>query len=176
MRISDWSSDVCSSDLRRAEVIAALGPDPLRVDADPGRAWQRISRSQRPIGELLMDQTVIAGVGNVYRAEVLFRLRMHPLRPGKTLRRSQFDAIWADLVTLMAEGVISGRIDTVRPDHKPEAMGREPRKDDHGGEAYVYRRTGQPCLVCGTGGRTGALAGRNSFWFPRCQPTFRPQL
>src|SRR3546814_13001987 len=76
---------------------------------------------------------------------------MHPLRPGKTPRRSQFDAIWADLVTLMAEGVISGRIDTVRPDHTPEAMGREPRKDDHGGEVYVYRRTGQPCLVCGTG-------------------------
>jgi formamidopyrimidine-DNA glycosylase len=158
---------------RRAEVIAALGPDPLRVDADPGRAWQRISRSQRPIGELLMDQTVIAGVGNVYRAEVLFRHRMHPLRPGKTLRRSQFDAIWADLVTLMAEGVISGRIDTVRPEHTPEAMGREPRKDDHGGEVYVYRRTGQPCLVCGTGVRTEALAGRNSFWCPRCQPTFR---
>ncbi|NYG58297.1 DNA-formamidopyrimidine glycosylase [Nocardioides daedukensis] len=158
---------------RRADVIADLGSDPLRADADPNRAWQRISRSQRPIGELLMDQTVIAGVGNVYRAEVLFRHRMHPLRPGKTLRRSQFDAIWADLVTLMAEGVISGRIDTVREEHTPEAMGREPRKDDHGGEVYVYRRTGQPCLVCGTGVRTEALAGRNSFWCPRCQPTFR---
>ena len=56
---------------RRAEVIARLGPDPLRPDADPARAWARISRSQRPIGDLLLDQEVVAGVGNVYRAELL---------------------------------------------------------------------------------------------------------
>ena len=62
--------------------MARLGPDPLRADADPERAWRRISASHRPIGDLLMDQEVIAGVGNVYRAEVLFRHRLHPLRPG----------------------------------------------------------------------------------------------
>ncbi len=112
---------------RRDEVLAGLGPDPLRADADPERAWQRISRSHRPIGELLMDQQVIAGVGNVYRAEVLFRQRLDPRRPGRTLRRRQFQAIWDDLVELMAEGVRSGRIDTVRPEHTPEAMGR-PRR------------------------------------------------
>ena len=50
----------------------------------------------------------------------------------------------------MRDGVDVGRIDTVRPEHTPEAMGREPRKDDHGGEVYVYRRAGQPCYVCGT--------------------------
>ena len=60
--------------------------------------------------------------------------------------------MWDDLVELMAEGVRTGRIDTVRPEHTPEAMGRPPRSDDHGGEVYVYRRTGQPCLVCGTPG------------------------
>lgn len=158
---------------RREEVVAALGPDPLRADADPERAWRRISRSDRSIGDLLMDQSVLAGVGNVYRAEVLFRHRMHPLRPGRTLRRSQFAAIWADLVELMTEGVRTGRIDTVRPEHTPEAMGRAPRRDDHGGEVYVYRRTGQPCLVCGAEVRTEGLAGRNSFWCPRCQPVFR---
>ena len=59
----------------------------------------------------------------------------------------------------MAEGVRTGRIDTVRPEHTPEAMGRPPRKDDHGGEVYVYRRTGQPCLVCGSRVRTGMLVG-----------------
>ena len=96
-----------------------------------------------------MDQAVLAGVGNVYRAEVLFRHRLHPLRPGRTLRVGQFGAMWDDLVELMAEGVRTGRIDTVRPEHTPEAMGRPPRVDDHGGEVYVYRRTGQPCLVCG---------------------------
>lgn len=158
---------------RRAEVLARLGPDPLRADADPDRAWRRISRSHRPIGDLLMDQQVLAGVGNVYRAEVLFRHRIHPLRPGSTLRVGQWRAMWADLVELMAEGVRTGRIDTVRPEHTPEAMGREPRRDDHGGEVYVYRRTSMPCLVCGSTVRTAELVGRNVFWCPRCQPTFR---
>ncbi|MEO5664062.1 MAG: DNA-formamidopyrimidine glycosylase family protein, partial [Nocardioides sp.] len=126
---------------RREEIVAGLGPDPLRADADPDRAWRRIKASHRPIGDLLMDQAVLAGVGNVYRAEVLFRHRIHPLRPGNTLRVGQWRAMWADLVQLMADGVRSGRIDTVRPEHTPEAMGRAPRKDDHGGEVYVYRRT-----------------------------------
>ena len=157
----------------RKTVLARLGPDPLRPDADPDLAWRRISRSHRPIGDLLMDQKVLAGVGNVYRAEVLFRHRIHPLRPGNTLRSGQWRAMWADLVELMAEGVRTGRIDTVRPEHTPEAMGRAPRKDDHGGEVYVYRRTSLPCLVCGTTVRTGELAGRNSFWCPKCQPKFR---
>jgi endonuclease VIII len=140
---------------------------------DPDKAWARISRSPRAIGDLLMDQAVLAGVGNVYRAEVLFRHRIHPLRPGRTLRVGQWRAIWADLVELMAEGVRTGRIDTVRPEHTPEAMGRAPRVDDHGGEVYVYRRTGQPCLVCGTTIRTDVLVGRNIFWCPQCQRKFR---
>ncbi|MBA3781797.1 MAG: Fpg/Nei family DNA glycosylase [Nocardioides sp.] len=158
---------------RRDGIIDRLGPDPLRPDADPGRAWRRIAKSHRPIGDLLMDQEVLAGVGNVYRAEVLFRHRMHPLRPGRTLRRGQLEAIWDDLVELMTEGVRTGRIDTVRPEHTPEAMGRAARKDDHGGEVYVYRRTGQPCLVCGTAVRTDVLVGRNLFWCPQCQRRFR---
>ncbi|HSF99055.1 MAG TPA: DNA-formamidopyrimidine glycosylase family protein [Ornithinibacter sp.] len=158
---------------RRAEILGRLGPDPLRPDADPELAWRRISASPRAIGDLLMDQKVLAGVGNVYRAEVLFRHRIHPLRPGNTLRSGQWRAMWADLVELMGEGVRTGRIDTVRPEHTPEAMGRPPRKDDHGGEVYVYRRTSQPCLVCGTTVRTGELVGRNTFWCPKCQPKFR---
>jgi endonuclease VIII len=158
---------------RRAQILDQLGADPLRPDADPNFAWSRISRSARPIGDLLMDQSVLAGVGNVYRAEILFRHRIHPLRPGKTLRRGQFLALWADLVELMEEGVRTGRIDTVRPEHTPEAMGRPPRQDDHGGEVYVYRRHGQDCLVCGSRVRTDVLVGRNLFWCARCQPAFR---
>lgn len=154
-------------------VLAKLGPDPLRADADWTRAWARIARSRKPVGALLMDQRALAGVGNVYRAELLFRHRMHPHRPGNTLRRSQFEAMWHDLVALMGEGVLSGRIDTVRDEHTPEAMGRPPRVDDHGGEVYVYRRHGQPCHVCGARVRTEVLEGRNLFWCPRCQPSFR---
>jgi endonuclease VIII len=158
---------------QRQAVIDRLGPDPLRADADWTRAWARVSRSRKPIGALLMDQQVLAGVGNVYRAELLFRHRVHPMRPGNTLRRGQFQAMWDDLVALMNEGVLSGRIDTVRDEHTPEAMGRPPRVDDHGGEVYVYRRHGQPCHVCGARVRTEVLEGRNLFWCPRCQPTFR---
>lgn len=158
---------------QRDAVVARGGPDPLRADAAPDRAWERIRRSRAPIGGLLMDQTVLSGVGNVYRAEVLFRHRMHPLRPGTSVRVGQWRSMWADLVELMAEGVRTGRIDTVRAEHTPEAMGRPPRQDDHGGEVYVYRRTGQPCLVCGRRIRTGVLQGRNLFWCSQCQPVFR---
>lgn len=158
---------------RKAEVVAQLGPDPLRPDADPEKAWARIRTSERSIGDLLMDQAVLAGVGNVYRAEVLFRHRIDPQRPGRTLRRAQWQAMWDDLVELMAEGVRLNRIDTVRPEHTPETMGRPPRVDDHGGEVYVYRRTGQECHVCGTPVRTQDLKGRNLFWCPRCQPKYR---
>jgi endonuclease-8 len=158
---------------KRDAIVAKLGPDPLRSDADPGLAWRRISKSHRPIGDLLIDQAVLAGVGNVYRAEVLFRHRVHPLRPGNTMRQRQWQEMWDDLVELMAYGVETGRIDTVRPEHTPEAMGRPPRKDDHGGEVYVYRRTGQPCLVCSTKVSTQVLVGRNLFWCSRCQHAFR---
>ena len=162
--------------LTRAErdlVVARSGPDPLRADADPGIAWERIRRSRAPIGGLLMDQSVLAGVGNVYRAEVLFRHRMDPYRPGSTLLVGQWRAMWDDLGVLMQEGVRTGRIDTVRPEHMPEAMGRPPRRDDHGGEVYVYRRNGMPCHVCGRAVRTAELQGRNLFWCSQCQRRYR---
>jgi endonuclease-8 len=150
-------------------LFSRLGPDPLRRDADPERAWRRISKSRVSIAALLLDQAVLAGVGNVYRAEVLFRHGIDPMLPGKGLDHEQWDSIWADLVELMRYGVKVGRIDTVRPEHEPEATGRAPRQDRHGGEVYVYRRTGQSCLVCGTPVATKELAGRNLYWCPSCQ-------
>lgn len=152
-----------------AAMTAKLGPDPLRAGADPELAWAKIQRSGRSIAALLMDQSVLSGVGNVYRAEVLFRNRIDPHRPGKELSRRSWRAIWSDLVELMPIGVRDGRIDTVRPEHTPEAMGRPPRVDDHGGEVYVYRRAGQACFLCGSRVRTEVLAARNLFWCGRCQ-------
>ncbi|WP_030201437.1 Fpg/Nei family DNA glycosylase [Streptomyces sp. NRRL S-87] len=146
-----------------------LGPDPLRASDDPDRAWARISRSRTTIAALLMDQKVVAGVGNVYRAEVLFRHGVDPYRAGRDIARTEWDAMWADLAALMREGVRNNRIDTVRPQHMPEAMGRPPRVDDHGGEVYVYRRADLPCHICGTEVRTADLAARNLFWCPACQ-------
>lgn len=157
----------------RAVATLALGPDPLRDDADPARGWERVHRSAKPIGQLLMDQQVAAGVGNIFRAEVLFRHRLDPMTPGNRVQRATWNSIWADLVTLMSQAVDLGRIDSVRPEHEPEAMGRPPRVDAHGGEVYVYRRTGQPCLVCGTPVSQGELAGRNLYWCSRCQRRHR---
>ncbi|WP_037605193.1 Fpg/Nei family DNA glycosylase [Streptacidiphilus rugosus] len=157
------------SPFEKADAERLLGPDPLRPEDTGEAAWKRISGSRTTIAALLMDQKVLSGVGNVYRAEVLFRQGVDPHREGRSLDRAEWDAIWADLRPLMAEGVRLGRIDTVRPEHTPEAMGRPPRRDDHGGEVYVYRRTGQACLVCGTPVRTEEHAARNLFWCPRCQ-------
>ena len=157
------------SDAARALVVAPLGADPLRADADPDLAWQRVHRSAKPIAALLMDQRITAGVGNIYRCEVLFRHRINPMTPGNRLKPASWRAIWADLVSLMPLGVTDGRIDTVRPEHTPEAMGRPPRVDRHGGEVYVYRRQHQPCLVCGREVRTRILEGRQLYWCATCQ-------
>jgi len=157
--------------LERDAIIARLGPDPLRADADPERAWARISRSKMAIGALLMSQDVLSGIGNVYRAEVLFRAKLNPMTPGNVVKKREWQGMWDDLLALMKYGVETGRIDTVADDHTPEAMGRDPRKDDHGGEVYVYRRQGQHCFVCQSVIRTKILAGRNLFWCPKCQRT-----
>jgi endonuclease-8 len=148
-----------------AGVVARLGPDPLRRDADPAWAWMRISKSRRPIGALLMDQTVIAGVGNVYRNELLYRHRIDPYRVGRAVSEAEFEAAWTDLVALMKIGLRQGKIVVVRPE------------DDHGAPSYlpdrprtyVYRRAGDPCRVCATTIRTAELEGRNVFWCPNCQ-------
>jgi endonuclease-8 len=158
--------------LSRAEVdtiTARLGPDPLRPDADPQPAVEKISSSRAPIAALLMDQQILAGVGNVYRAEVLFRLQIDPMLPGGALGRTRAGELWADLVGLMQHGVRTGSIDTVRPEHLPEAMGRSPREDRHGGEVYVYRRAGMPCHICGTAVAMTELLARKLYWCPHCQ-------
>ncbi|MFE1500194.1 Fpg/Nei family DNA glycosylase, partial [Streptomyces albidoflavus] len=157
------------TDAEKRAIHERLGPDPLRDGDDPARAWARISKSRTTVAALLMDQKVIAGVGNVYRAEVLFRHGIDPYRAGKDLTAGEWDAIWTDLAALMREGVQANRIDTVRPEHTPEAMGRSPRVDDHGGEVYVYRRATMPCHLCGTEIRTAILSSRNLFWCPACQ-------
>lgn len=156
------------------EVLARLGPDPLRPadpHSDPELAWQRIQRSNKSIAELLMDQSVLAGVGNVYRSEVLFRLRINPFRPGKKLQRKYWNAIWEDLVALLPLGVATGKIVTVH-----EQVDEVSRRLEEGldtrlseRESYVYKRQGEPCQVCGSRVKTQVLAGRNLFWCGNCQ-------
>ncbi len=146
-------------------IQARLGADPLRKDADPGQSWARLSRSPTVIGALLMDQTVVAGIGNVFRAEVLFRARMSPFRSGRDVTSAEWEALWVDLVSLLRAGVRANRIVTTAPEHRTRRSGRASREDSF----YVYRRDGQPCRVCGTEVRTQVLVGRNLFWCPSCQ-------
>ncbi|MDN5751189.1 MAG: Fpg/Nei family DNA glycosylase [Pseudonocardia sp.] len=146
-------------------VHARLGVDPLRADADPDRAWTRISRSRAPLATLLMDQTVIAGVGNVYRTEMLFRHGLDPLLPGRALARERWDVLWADLVELLRDGVRRGSIETLRKEHDPGLLA-----DAGTRRVYAYRRTGLPCLVCGTPIAHDKHLARNLFWCPTCQP------
>lgn len=150
----------------RDRVLARLGPDPLRKDADPTRAWDKVARSRTAIGALLMDQSVLAGVGNVYRAEVLYRAGLSPFRPGREVPASTWDGIWEDLRVLLRAGVRAGHIVTTAREDRDRRSG-PPRVEDR---FYVYRRHGQPCRRCGTEVRTEVMAGRNLYWCPSCQP------
>jgi len=148
-----------------ASIVARLGADPLRTDADPALAWQRISKSRKVIGALLMDQSVIAGVGNVYRSELLFRHGIDPYRVGRSIEQDEFFDMWNDLVELMKVGVRRGKIVVVQPEHDhgaPSYAKDRPR-------TYVYRRAADPCRVCGAPVCTAELEGRNLFWCPVCQ-------
>ena len=149
----------------RDDVVARLGPDPLRRDADPERAWSRIARSRAAIGQLLMDQAVLAGIGNVYRAEVLFRAGLSPFQAGRDVGRERWEAMWLDLRALLRAGVRTGRIITTERPDRDRRGGPVHREDAH----YVYRRTGLPCRRCGTPVRTEVMATRNLFWCPVCQ-------
>lgn len=147
-----------------------LGPDPLRAadtafDSGGHRAWSRISRSRTTIAALLMDQKIIAGVGNVYRAEVLFRQRLDPYRPGREHDAGTLMLLWDDLVVLLRAGVRAGRIVTTLPEHRERPAGRPRRVDSH----YVYGRVDLPCRMCGTPVLDAPIAARRLFWCPVCQ-------
>ena len=157
------------TDEEYAIAVGKIGEDPIRDDADPKQVWTKVQRSKRSIGSLLMDQKLFAGVGNIYRAEVLFRHQQSPFTPGNAIDRSVFFAMWEDLVALMRQGVVDGEINTVRAEHTPEVMHRPARDDEHGGEVYVYRRAGDDCYVCGSDIAMKAYEGRNLFWCPTCQ-------
>ena len=110
------------------EVAAKLGPDPLRPGADPGLAQAKLARSRTALGALLMNQTVLAGVGNVYRAEILFRHGVHPYLAGRDLDPVVWLDMWEDLVRLMRHGVRTGKIITTDPDDRERRSARTARR------------------------------------------------
>ncbi|NUL48892.1 Fpg/Nei family DNA glycosylase [Cellulosimicrobium funkei] len=153
-----------------AAVVDRLGPDPLVPGTGPGRFLQRVSGRGMALGQLLMDQAVVAGVGNIYRAESLFRQGLDPRLPGRRLGREAGAALWEDLVGLMQDGVRQGRIITTRPEHRgalTEDGDPAPVWPDNA--YYVYQRDGLDCRVCGTEVRRDTMQGRSLFWCPGCQ-------
>ena len=153
-----------------AAVHATLGPDPLR-DESGDAAWARITRSKKSIAALLMDQAVLAGVGNVYRCEVLFRHEIDPMTPGERLCRESWEAIWADLRRLLPLGVATSRIVTLPEQVEQIETALAKGEDVHLTErdSFVYKRTGEPCLVCGTPVSATDVAGRTLYWCSKCQ-------
>lgn len=120
-----------------------LGEDPLRKDQNPEVVWQRLKKSRAAIGNLLMNQAVFAGVGNIYRSEILFLLNLHPEMPAKRLSREQFDQLWSELQRLMEIGVKYNRIVIADPKAIGKARGRMRREE----RLLVYKKGSSGILV-----------------------------
>lgn len=150
----------------RREILARLGPDPLRRGAQPDAMIERIRRSSRGIGDLLLDQSVVAGVGNVYRAEALFVCGIHPLRPGTECDPVELEALWATVQGMLRQGVKDNRIVTVsREDLGIAPNARIPRRE----ATYAYKR--RRCLRCGDEIRRIEIANRTCYYCPTDQPS-----
>lgn len=159
--------DVLTPDEVQA-VVAKLGPDPL---VDSGRKAEdrftsTVLAKPTPICLLLMDQSVVAGIGNVYRAEMLFRARLNPHIPGRDLSEETVRALWKDWAKLLKIGVKTGQMMTMDGLSKSAYNGAmASRADRH----WVYHRAGLPCRVCGTAILLEEIGGRKLYWCPSCQ-------
>lgn len=148
--------------------LARLGPDPLVGDADENmeRFVAAVRKRATPIGRLLMDQSVVSGIGNVYRAELLFRANLNPHAPGKFVPVELVRDLWHDWDHLLRLGVETGQMMTMDGlDGDAYNAALASRDDRH----WVYHRTGEPCRVCGTHIVMELAAARKLYWCPRCQ-------
>ena len=143
-------------------LIERIGPDPLRDDADPERAWKRISNSRAAIGTLLLNQKVIAGIGNIFRAEILHLLAIHPHRQGNQITRDEFDQIWELTTRLMKTGRYN-RIITVDPDQQPKALSRLRSSE----RLNIYKKP--TCPRCDADVYYWDLGNRTIYACDRCQ-------
>lgn len=158
-----------------AAVLKRLGPDPLRnLPAAPDRPGDReafvrnVLSRRTPVAAQLMDQKVIAGVGNVYRAELLFRQRLSPWVPGASLTPSAAEELWEDAVATMSDGARDGRIITTPAAYWSKGPNVLPDQDE---AHFTYRRQGLECRVCGTPVAMTELSARKLYWCPVCQQT-----
>lgn len=145
-------------------VLKRLGPDPLNPDPIGTEALKFVSKvksSKAPIGAALMNQAVISGIGNVYRAELLFRAALNPKTPGENISEQKLLEIWDDAVKLMRVGVKKGVMLT-RDDF---LTGRVKKEDRY----FVYKREGQVCRVCNRKVAVEEFLARKLYYCPSCQ-------
>jgi endonuclease-8 len=149
------------TDEQYQQVLSRLGPDPLDPGAEMTKFVEKVGRSAVSIGQLLMDQSVISGIGNVYRAELLFRANLDPHTPGKLVPREIVEAIWRDAVALMPLGVKTGLMLT-----REGFLKAKTKKADR---YYVYKREGLACRECGNLISIELMATRKLYFCSACQ-------
>ncbi|MDX1690438.1 MAG: DNA-formamidopyrimidine glycosylase family protein [Acidimicrobiia bacterium] len=151
-----------------AEILDRLGPDPIADGAEGiDRFAEMLGRRTVGIGQALLDQKAVAGVGNVYRAEALFLEGVHPEVRARDLDDDAVGALWDRLVDLLVAGERAGRIVTVDPD---EVGASSTRDLDRSERLYVYKRAGEPCRRCGTEIQRWEMGNRSIWACPACQP------
>jgi DNA-formamidopyrimidine glycosylase len=146
----------------RAAILARLGPDPLSAKPDSERVFARLRRTDVPIAHALLDQRILAGVGNIFRAEALFVDGIHPLRPASSLAPAELARLWATIRRMMRRAVRRERIFTLEPADRPRGRRRDARS------LYVYQE--DACLRCGGRIRSFPLSGRTMYACETCQP------
>ncbi len=156
-----------------ADLMATLGPDPLvgKPSVNKARFIERFQKTSTPIGVALMNQKLVSGIGNVYRAELLFRHRLDPWQPAKTLTEEELAELWDDWTVLLKQGVKTGVMVT-RGELTP--AGRKKALRNSRWRHYVYKRTGSPCLACGTTIALALMATRKVYYCPSCQDATPP--
>ena len=144
-------------------LIGRIGPDVLRPDANPDFAFEKISRSKAPIGRLIMDQSIMAGIGNIYRSEILWRQAIHPETPGRAINRQTFNRIWDDARALLAIGVERNAIITV--------FDEQSSKKRYSGKFNIFGKAS--CPKCKGEIRRFEISGRRTFVCDTCQPLMK---
>ena len=156
--------------LARHRMVPQLGPDLLATEFDAEDAAHRIaSHSEEEIGNVLLDQRVLAGIGNVYKSEVCFAAKVNPFRRVETLSANELADLAAFARRYMTANIAtgaSGQIVTYT------GLRRTTGSSDHGARLWVYGRRGSPCRRCGAAieSRKQGIGARTSFWCPQCQP------
>ncbi len=149
---------------RIGEVFSGHGPEPLARRFSAERMAERMRGRSAKIKSLLLDQSFIAGVGNIYADEALWRARIHPLRPADTLSSSDTRRLHRTVRQVLRQGIANRGAsfsDYVGADGEPGANAER---------LAVYRRTDQPCYRCGRPIRRIVVGQRSTHFCPRCQP------